>query len=258
MATSRFGLRVAPLLLRLSLGFTFLWAGLGKFAAMEPVSGDDAAILANMGVIPPPAAALIPSNSTVRTTSFEQGPAQPSGTPAPAPKTYLGSDFPNPVKTMRVNLIALSVYKAAHPAPREDGSTPMLLWPARGAEGKLPVYFAWTAGLSELVGGSFLLLGFLARLSALFVSGTMVGALWLAQIGPALQSGVTRWGFLPKYDLYAGGDASYVGVLWPFALLMAALSVMLLGAGALSVDSVLFGPSKPPPPPKPAPPKPAG
>ena len=157
---------------------------------------------------------------------------------------------------MRVNMLALMVYKAAHPADKAGGSPGMALWPVKLADGRLPIYFAWTAGLSELVGGSFLLLGFLARLSALFVSGTMVGALWLAQIGPALQSGNTRWGFLPNYDLYAGGDASYVGVLWPLMLLMAALSVMLLGAGTLSVDAVLFGPGKPPPP-RPAPPKPA-
>lgn len=248
MAQSRFGIRVAPLLLRLALGLTFLWAGLGKFAATDPVSGDDAAILANMGITlpsPTPAAAA-PGSPALTTVSFSP----------PANRAYLASDFPDPVNTVRVNMIALMVYKAAHPADRADGAPGMALWPAKAAEARLPVYFAWTAGLSELVGGAFLILGFLARLSAFFVSGTMVGALWLAQIGPALQSGHTRWGFLPRYDLYAGGDASYVGVLWPLMLLTAALSVLLLGAGALSVDSVLFGPSTPPPS-KPAPPKPA-
>ncbi|MFA6044529.1 MAG: DoxX family protein [Phycisphaerales bacterium] len=251
MASSRFGIRVAPLLLRLALGLTFLWAGLGKFVATAPVSGDDAAILANMGLtLAPPVsapAAATPGSPALTTVSFSQT----------APKSFLASDFPSPVNTLRVNMIALSVYRAAHPADKADGSPGMALWPVKLADGRLPIYFAWTAGLSELVGGSFLILGFLARLSAFFVSGTMVGALWLAQIGPALQSGNTRWGFLPNYDLYAGGDTSYVGVLWPLMLLMAALSVMLLGAGALSVDSVLFGPSKPPPPRPAPPPKPA-
>ena len=238
MATSRFGSRVAPILLRLALGLTFLWAGLGKFAALEPVSGENAAILANMGVTLAPAPATTPA-------SFAP----------PAAKPLSASDFPTPINTMRVNMIALMIHKAAHPAPKADGSEPMLLWPPKAAEGRLPVYFAWGASLAELVGGAFLLLGFLARLSALFVSGTMLGALWLANIGPALQSGNTRWGFLPNHELFAGGDASYVSVLWPLTLLMASLSVLLLGAGALSVDSLLFGtPKAPPPKPLPKPP----
>ncbi|QKK07291.1 MAG: hypothetical protein HND58_03365 [Planctomycetota bacterium] len=50
------GLAIAPLFLRLVLAVVFIWAGLGKFVHTFPVQGEDAAILANYGVIPNPQA----------------------------------------------------------------------------------------------------------------------------------------------------------------------------------------------------------
>ena len=44
---------VAPIFLRLALGVVFLWAGLGKFFDVIEVGPEDAAILANMGVLKP-------------------------------------------------------------------------------------------------------------------------------------------------------------------------------------------------------------
>ncbi|MCA9303130.1 MAG: DoxX family protein [Phycisphaerales bacterium] len=43
-------LTLPALVLRLVLALVFLWAGIGKFATSMPVSGDDAARLANLGV----------------------------------------------------------------------------------------------------------------------------------------------------------------------------------------------------------------
>ena len=41
----------------------------------------------------------------------------------------------------------------------------------------LPIVFAWAAGLSEFVGGIFLALGFLTRISGFFIAFTMLVAL---------------------------------------------------------------------------------
>lgn len=50
----RTALALAPLFLRFVLALTFIWAGLGKFMAEIEVQGEQAAILANYGVIPHP------------------------------------------------------------------------------------------------------------------------------------------------------------------------------------------------------------
>ncbi len=50
----------APMFLRIALGVVFVWAGLGKVCNDVSVKGDDAAALANMGVITPPAKAPPP------------------------------------------------------------------------------------------------------------------------------------------------------------------------------------------------------
>jgi uncharacterized membrane protein YphA (DoxX/SURF4 family) len=50
----RTALALAPVFLRLALAVTFLHAGLGKFMVRDEFSGEDAAILANYGVIPNP------------------------------------------------------------------------------------------------------------------------------------------------------------------------------------------------------------
>lgn len=75
---------VAPLLLRLALGVTFIWAGLGKLVPIVDYKGEDAAILANLGT------GVTPTHP-VRTT--------PAGTEAPAlapPPTLPLPDAPAP------------------------------------------------------------------------------------------------------------------------------------------------------------------
>lgn len=62
----------APIPLRLILALTFIWAGLGKFVATMEVQGEQAALLANMGVsMPAPTPAPTPTST-------------PAPTPAPA------------------------------------------------------------------------------------------------------------------------------------------------------------------------------
>lgn len=90
----RVGLNIPPLFLRLMLGLIFVFAGLGKVSVSTPVQGEEAAVLANMGVIAPPPGAVKPvvppaaptgSGGGAGTTG-STGPAAPAK-PEPAAKS---------------------------------------------------------------------------------------------------------------------------------------------------------------------------
>ena len=70
---------VAPLLLRIALGITFVWAGLGKLVPLVEYKGQDAAILANLGT------GVAPTH-----------PVKPTGTPVEAPTLAPPSTLPLP------------------------------------------------------------------------------------------------------------------------------------------------------------------
>lgn len=78
----------------------------------------------------------------------------------------------------------------------------------------MPVVFAWAAGLSEFLGGIFLALGFLTRISSFFIAFTMLVAL----------VGVHGADPFNKQEL-------------AFMYLFVALAFMLKGAGDWNVDS---------------------
>lgn len=103
-----------------------------------------------------------------------------------------------------------------------------------------PVTLAWAATITEIVAGVFLLIGFITRFSALGVGGVMLGAIWMTELGPAIQAGATMLGFLPAYEVFS--PDAWKTLLWQFALMTMALGVVFSGAGALSLDRVLFGP----------------
>ncbi|MDX2131869.1 MAG: DoxX family membrane protein [Planctomycetota bacterium] len=267
---------LAPLLLRLALGVTFVWAGMGKLFAEMDVQGERAAMLANWGSLEkapaktPPA----PEGDAIPGEARPEGrpDAQPDERPVPRDPlppatqgrvrpayfadTYDASDFPEPVRTRRVNGLALLVHAAAFPQAREDGSTPMALWPGFAAQGRMPVYVAWGVALTELAGGGMLLIGLLTRLAALGIAGSMLGAMWLTEIGPAIQKGQTVLGFLPdRPGLYtpAMSPDGYVSLLWQAALLAMALAIVLLGPGMLALDHAMRSSPVRPPAPRPAP-----
>lgn len=91
--------RLAPLLLRVVIGGTFLWAGLGKLIPEVEFRGQDAAIAANLGApikVPPKPAA--PSNLTLPPPSqipLGDQPAAPVSTP-PAPTPPADPSTPSP------------------------------------------------------------------------------------------------------------------------------------------------------------------
>jgi putative oxidoreductase len=80
----------------------------------------------------------------------------------------------------------------------------------------MPVFFAWAAGLSEFLGGIFLALGFLTRISSFFIAITMLVAL----------VGVHGSDPFNRQEL-------------AFMYLFVAIAFMLKGAGDWSVDSFL-------------------
>lgn len=253
----RCAVNLAPIFLRLALGLTFIWAGAAKVFDERPVRGEDAAALANLGVLAAapktaPAAEPVPAPAAAPA----QEPQKPAGGPpalmqlvpqaAPA-AGYTAADFPGDVNVRALHTsLTLRLLAAARPP---EGRMP--LWPPRLGEGKWPVYAAWAAALTELVGGCWLVLGLFTRLAALGLTGVMVGAMWLTQFGPAIQSGSTYLGFIPRQAAFAVNECGtpvYATLWWQVALLGGALALFFAGSGALAIDRALFGgaaPSKP-------------
>src|SRR5258705_1468162 len=89
----------------------------------------------------------------------------------------------------------------------------------------LPVFFAWLVALLDTVGSVLLALGLGVRLLALLFVIDMVMAIWLGRI----RAGKAQ---------FAGGGA--IGWEFEFILGVGSLALLLLGAGAYSLD-VLIG-----------------
>lgn len=259
------GATLAPALLRLALAVTFIWAGLGKIVPRMTVDPQQAAVLASMGVsIPAPVnpAAAQPAagetapaqplpetgdspqpDSTVAPTPAERA-VRPDGGSASAGNTAAASATAvvppatsEEIKVRRMWGLALRIHASANPGNDEAGKPRMKLWPGFLGSGNWPRYFAAAVVIAELGGGILLALGLLTRLGAFLLAGVMLGAIWLDQIGPAMQAGKTVLLVLPAHD--AWDVAAWRPLLWQFSLLCSATAVMLLGAGAPSLDRAL-------------------
>lgn len=243
----RVGLNLSPLLLRLMLGIIFLHAGLGKVSGTSEVQGEEAATLARLGLIqkpatgtasPAPAAPAAPKperGSDARPRGYEGARTVLVGRGEPEPKA---EDFQKPVRVKNVHRLAAGLYMASHPAAGPDGKRPMALWPLSLGEASWPVSLAWAVAITELGGGLCVLLGIFTRFWAVGLVGVMMGAMWLTQIGPAVQSGKTTLGFLPAHPAY-GMD--WMLLEFQFALFAAALALVFLGPGRASLDHLLLG-----------------
>lgn len=325
-------LNVTPLLLRLGLGVVFLWAGSSKLFYSDEVTGERAALLANLGVIEPakgtglpvmppeasvepvaptppapdatpetapatepapepaapttkpaeikpadaapngsgvptggaaPAAPAAPASPRAGAFEPRRGDAggmlllaaapaapvkiEPAGPPAsepplvidpttPAPR-YTASDFPGNVKVSRVYGLAALLHNASK--PDAQGNT---LWPASLSSPLMLRTMAWVAVLTEFFGGAFVLFGFLTRLWALALAGTMATAMLLTTVGPAVLSGAGFLGFLPDPQLANSQAwvAAWTPMLFQFSLCVMGLSLALTGPGVLSVDHLIF------------------
>lgn len=249
---------LAPLPLRLVLALTFIWAGWGKIEATMPVKGDDAARLANIGVIRPvaPAPGASPGSPTAPLpTPGQPGTRGPDGretqvqvalvqvapvqillaqNAAPVGVRYSAVDFPEDIRVKRLWGIALRVSKAGQPGVDATGTPRPAVWPAFLSDG-LPARFqAQSVMTVEILCGVFLLVGFMTRLSGFALAGVMLGAIWLDQLGPAVQSGSTVLGVLPAYDRW--DVRAWMPLMWQSAVLAGCLTLVLLGPGRLSLD----------------------
>ncbi len=263
---------ISLFLLRLALGITFLWAGLGKVLLEDSVRGEQAAMLAKMGVIkvgapsgkekpaskPAPKSDQRPAESPARPVPKEPGPGVPPALVAVdrvQDQDLRPSDFPDPVRVTRVNMLAVVIARSANPGLDDAGASRMILWPPAMATGRWPVYLAWTVALTELLGGLCLLVGLGTRVFAFLLAGTMIGAMWLTEIGPAIQNGNTFLGFLPRYPGLEAAPSpdGYMTILWQFLILCTLLTLLAQGAGRISLDVGFSRPAKPAAP-KPKPP----
>ncbi len=207
-------LSVAPIVLRITIGVAFLWLGLGRVADKVWVEGEDAAILADLGVV---------GTGIAAQSSAEGGPA-PSAASVQARRLYKD---------------ALVVYHAAYPGANESGDRPPSTWPGALAGGNAPIVLAWIGAMTAVVGGGMVLMGLFTRLWAAALMVLMFMSAWLTQMGPAIQSGKTQLGVLPDRPLL--DPSSGQELLWQFTLLMAALTLALAGSGALALDRAIFG-----------------
>lgn len=247
-------INIAPIPLRLVLALTFIWAGLGKVVATFPVQGEQAALLANMGYAfphtpTPPASPASPTETPTTdperiepvespAATDEQAQPEPSETAtdsAPPPSiAHSAVEFPDPVEIRRLYGLALLTYKAAHPAPDAEGVAQPPIWPEWAARDRWPIVIAWAAAVTEIVAGVLVLVGLLTRFFSLAIAGVMATAIWLTEIGPAIQIGDTLLGFLPRHDLW--DTNAWRPLLWQLALFGSAVALCFAGPGALALD----------------------
>lgn len=265
---------IAPVFLRLALGVTFLWAGLGKLIPEDfQVSPQNASALVAMHAVE---AAKVQgfldlAQPDGETTSEESNPDNdPPSDPADSDEAGPGdsdddngggsastqdhaivlaqggdSDDDLP-ELKRLFGVAVMVAHAANPPIADDGTARSALLPKFMGDGATPKYLGWATAIAEVFVGGFLLIGFMARLSGLVAAGVMAMAMWLTQIGPAAMGHVpAKLGFLPFPESRSFFDIGFYTELgWQLALLAGALALLFSGAGVLSLDRILFGSSK--------------
>lgn len=225
-------LNVSPVLLRVLVGITFLWAGLGKVIEFAEPNEQQTIDFIAMGVLEPtePTVVLPPE--------AEDGVlAESDADEALANELVLGEA--NTIRVRRVHMISWLVYHNAQPRiDEETGEERAGLLPGFLAQGIWPRFMGWMAAVTEILASIAVLVGLLTRFFAITLAGVISMASWLTAIGPAIQSGNANLGFLPAGSFY--DPAVMSGVFWQFALLVACLSLLLTGAGWLSLDHRLF------------------
>ena len=242
-------LGLAPLILRLVLGATILWSGLGKWYSTISVQGDDAALLVNLGVLdrpttpapaPTPAPAKpLPTPGALLILAQSTTPTKPIPVTA-GPAILTGADFPDPVSCRALWRIAAAVHRAAHPTPDPFAKpSSSSYWPKFVGDGLWPKWIAIAVLIAEIGGGLMLLLGLFTRLAALAAAAVMLGSIWINQIGPAINSGQTLLGFLPAHDPW--DTPAWMPLGWKLALLACALALLMLGCGVLALDRAIAG-----------------
>ena len=274
---SRFGLEFAPVFLRLALGAVFVYAGAGKLFYSMPITGAGAARLVALDLADPPepTTSFFPKGVPTRTAedpfapATDTPPADDAGAPSvdadgpqgpavlPPPEKLGKRDADKPAKKPAVTVVLpedttpeisfdgeISVSRRLGLVLAMDGAVARGQWPGALATREALDGLAWAAALTEFIGGWLVLLGLMTRIWAVGLAGTMVVAMWLTQIGPAMHGPDPAFlGFLPPLQISdpAVWTSAWQTLFHQFTLMCAAAALALLGAGALSLDGALFG-----------------
>ena len=266
------GVTISPVFLRLALAVIFMYTGLAKYLNEITVTATDAAILANMEVdsvrdqaigaadeadaspvifLQADAAADTvgevagdagaEAEAAAEAAGVEAGPtdAAPSGAASGSGIVYTAADFGDDVTVPAVNGIALMLHYGANPGVDDAGEPKMAIVPQFAVENGAAVLLANTAAITEIVLAVLVFVGFLARFGGLCVAGVMAVAMWLTQIGPAMQAGDAILYFLPNYDRWDIG--AWTPLMFQLVLLCAGLSLLFAGDGTLSLASMAGG-----------------
>lgn len=251
-----------PLPLRIAVGAVFLWAGLGKWFAHDPLPESARPVLVEMNVATrasgTPAVPRQPEGDAIERPAapaagsegvgIDEQQAEDEGAGGVTVKTAggskAGSEAPPVAEPMfearRVWCAAYGIHVAANPRmPENQTAQPRAIWP--GFLGTPSVAKAQAIALMvvEALGGALILVGLLTRVSGLALAGAMLGAMWLDQLGPAFQAGKTVLGFIPERPIWDTG--AWRTLFWQACLLAMSVGLVLLGAGRLSMDEWISG-----------------
>ncbi|MCA9293305.1 MAG: hypothetical protein KDA20_05770, partial [Phycisphaerales bacterium] len=172
-----------------------------------------------------------------QTPAKPTAPAQQASAPTQA-RAYAAGDFPEPVEVKRWQGIALVLHEG------QVNAQGRRLVPERVAtNGPLLKYMALTVSWVELIGGSALVLGAMARMFALLGTCILGGAMWLTQLGPSLGAPGSLLGLFPNPHLE---DPMLATTAWaPFLLQLLSMAccfaLLLMGPGRLSADHWFWG-----------------
>lgn len=236
-------LSLAPLLIRLALGVTFLWAGLGKVMVTQEYSPEAAAILANAGVINAGASGQPDdAGGSESGDGLSQGETADVVTVSLQQDPFTAADFPDGYSGRRVLGLVIPMHTGANPGYDPDSGEPLsAFWPKALGSGQTALMLAWLVVIGEIACGLAVLVGLLTRLSAIDLGCIIIGAMWLTQLGPATQTSTAILGVLPGHAMF---DMAWKDLLWQFMIMCGAFSLALMGPGAVSLDALFFRPKR--------------
>jgi uncharacterized membrane protein YphA (DoxX/SURF4 family) len=170
--------------------------------------------------------------------------AKPEAKAAPAWPSHLpkgrftSAQFPQGATVRRVYELSALLVRSSHPAHGLGSKPQMGLLPRALGLDPWPRYIAWVAALTELLAGIAVLVGWFTRSGAVVLGGVMLTAMWLTQIGPAVQTGQAALGFIPAVGAWWDPKA-YAALLWQVSLLAGCLALAFAGSGAWSLGRFL-------------------